>query len=166
MTAADNTKAFEQSTDWEFLAEVGVDSGQLFLVDPCYLSMWDNSVGFDVKRQYRHKTTGEVLEYEKDFPHYEAVIKRHGKTMNQLNASGEWDQIEQTQPPGMNYNAVAHATLSKAGGGQVDLGAAFSTGYGDGSYPVFVRRNAEGRIMQVLIDFDLEDDDGDEVAHG
>ena len=155
----DATQAVEQSANqWEKIAEVGVDSGQLFLVDPAYLNMWTDEKYVDL-RQYRHTVTGEILEFRKDFPHYEAVIERHGLSMNQLNESGEWEKVEQPQPPGMNYNAVCRATNSKAGCGQVDLGAAFETGWGDGSYPVLVRRNAEGRIMQVMIDFD----DGDEV---
>lgn len=151
--------ANKEQGEWEFLAEVGVDSGQLLLVDPCYIdSLW-KKVGFEYVRQYRHKHTGEILEYCKDFPHYEAVIERHGKTMNDLNESGDWEPVDQPSTGGLNYAACCHATLSKADGGQVDLGAAFSTGYGDGVYPVFARRNKEGYIMQVMIDFEPSDDE-------
>jgi hypothetical protein len=37
----------------------------------------------------------------------------------------------------------------------------FSTGYGDGIYPVYVKMNSDGRVSMVVIDFegDLGDDD-------
>lgn len=154
------TASAHNESEWELLAEVGVDSGQLLLVDPCYIENHWKTDQFKDLRQYRHVTTGDVLEFRKDFSNYEQTIERYGKTMNQLNATGEWKPIDRPMPDGMSYNACCHATLSDAQGGQVDLGAAFSTGYGDGLYPVFVKRNAEGRIMQVLIDFE----DDDEVA--
>ena len=37
--------------------------------------------------------------------------------------------------------------------GHVGLGVSVSTGYGDGNYPVFVRRNDEGRIAEVKVVF-------------
>jgi hypothetical protein len=37
-----------------------------------------------------------------------------------------------------------------AGGG---LGVSVSTGYGDGSYPVYVRHNEEGRVAEVRVVF-------------
>ena len=37
--------------------------------------------------------------------------------------------------------------------GHAGLGVAVSTGYGDGCYPVFVRRNNEGRIAEVKVVF-------------
>lgn len=40
----------------------------------------------------------------------------------------------------------------------VSLGTVFSTGYGDGCYPVYGKTNDEGRIMGVFIDFGLNGD--------
>lgn len=37
--------------------------------------------------------------------------------------------------------------------GQPGLGVTVSTGYGDGEYPVFVKRNSEGRIAEVKVKF-------------
>lgn len=46
------------------------------------------------------------------------------------------------------------------------LGVTVGTGYGDGEYPVLVRRNAEGRVMAVMVDFDpptpADDEDEEE----
>jgi hypothetical protein len=39
---------------------------------------------------------------------------------------------------------------------------AFSTGYGDGLYPVYVKLNDDGRVGMVIIDFDGELDDEQE----
>lgn len=77
--------------------------------------------------------------------------------MNQLNKTGDWFEVEQPPVQGLNYNACCRKTISGESAGQVDLGAAVSSGYGDGSYPVYVRRNYEGRVMQVLVDFALVD---------
>jgi hypothetical protein len=38
--------------------------------------------------------------------------------------------------------------------GHKGLGVVVSTGYGDGVYPVYVKRNAEGRITGLRVDFD------------
>lgn len=34
------------------------------------------------------------------------------------------------------------------------LGVCVRTGYGDGTYPVYVKKNSEGKVMRVLIKFD------------
>jgi hypothetical protein len=44
-------------------------------------------------------------------------------------------------------------TFGHGGKSSEGLGVVVSTGWGDGSYPVFVKRK-NGRIAQVLIDFD------------
>lgn len=46
--------------------------------------------------------------------------------------------------------------------GHAGLGVTVNTGYGDGTYPVYVKRNAEGRIAEVKVVFIGEDDDDDE----
>ena len=33
------------------------------------------------------------------------------------------------------------------------IGFAISTGYGDGEYPVYIKRNKEGRIIRILVKF-------------
>lgn len=42
--------------------------------------------------------------------------------------------------------------------GHAGLGVVVSTGYGDGSYPVYVRRNSEGRIAEVRVVFIEEEE--------
>jgi hypothetical protein len=38
--------------------------------------------------------------------------------------------------------------------GHPGLGVAVSTGYGDGTYPVYIKKNEEGRIVGVMVKFD------------
>ncbi len=40
--------------------------------------------------------------------------------------------------------------------GHAGLGVTVSTGWGDGLYPVYIRRNKEGRIAEVKVVFDTE----------
>lgn len=140
--------------NWEQIGEVTVDSGQVMLVDPLYIDARWQEKPFEDIRQYRHKESGRVLQYLKDFPHYEAVIPDLGRTMNQLNATGEWEQIEQPIPNELSYNAACRATGRHARGGTFGgFAAAVGTAYGDGEFPVLVQRDEAGRILRVMIDF-------------
>lgn len=38
--------------------------------------------------------------------------------------------------------------------GHAGLGVSVETGYGDGTYPVYVRRNREGRVIEARVIFD------------
>jgi len=54
------------------------------------------------------------------------------------------------------YLGACQATLSEAGAGTIGMSSAVavSTGWGDGVYPVYVKRGEGDRIMQVIIDFE------------
>jgi hypothetical protein len=108
--------------NWFKIGEVGVDSGQLILTDPCYMKQWKDD-GY-------HPEDAPDGEYS-----YSGVCK--GTNKNQ------YVQCQYT----MGHNGIA---------------VAFSTGYGDGTYPVFAKRGAEGRIMEVKVLFDWEESDEDE----
>ena len=84
------------------LGHVSVDSGQLVLVDPCYLKDWKDGP-FD-------------LDFKPDNDYAKCCLK----------------------------------SLSVLGGGPVfnDLAVCFSTGWGDGTYPVFATKE-DGRIVKV-----------------
>ena len=60
------------------------------------------------------------------------------------------------------YLGACNATLTN-NYGTLDMGkaVAFTTGYGDGFYPVYAEFNDEGRIAKIVIDFI-----GDEEQHG
>ena len=48
--------------------------------------------------------------------------------------------------------------------GHPGLGVAVSTGYGDGCYPVFVKRDPNGRIAEVRVVFVSEEEDDENVT--
>lgn len=56
-----------------------------------------------------------------------------------------------------SYQGACEATISGSYGelGQASA-VAFSTGYGDGLYPVYVKINEDGRVSMVVIDFEGE----------
>jgi hypothetical protein len=60
------------------------------------------------------------------------------------------------QPYPYSYNGACSATCSKKGAGVLANGNAIavSTGYGDGSYPVYIERDHNGRIIEITISFD------------
>ena len=62
-----------------------------------------------------------------------------------------------------SYDGCCRETLSKDMAGQLNYkmghagaGVAFSTGWGDGVYPVYATYNEEGRIVKVEVLFDEE----------
>jgi len=57
------------------------------------------------------------------------------------------------------YLGACNATLDK-GYGELGNGSAvaFSTGYGDGYYPVYAEINEDGRVAKIVIDFVGDDE--------
>lgn len=98
---------------YERVGEISVDSGQVMLVDPCYI--------------------------DKDF-------------------NTEWDKeaINGKEDPGLNYNGACRITLGEVGcgnfGGNI-MAFATRTAHGDGVYPVYVKRDPDGRIIAMKIKF-------------
>lgn len=108
------------------IGHIWVDSGQMMLGDPCYLSDWGGN------------------EFANDRP-------------------GEY-----------SYAGACTATLSDKSTGIIGtdhrgpregLAAVFATGYGDGSYPVKVTYNSEGRVVAVTVLFDIDPDEDAECGH-
>jgi len=144
------------------IGHVGVDSGQLLLCDPCYIDSQWKSEDFEDIRIYEHVTTKERLQYRVDFPHYAIEIPKYGKTMNELNETGEWKPLDThgSVRHSFSYNACAHATLSENGHGQLNyelghpgVGVAFATAFGDGYYPVYAKYGSDGILKSVTVEF-------------
>jgi hypothetical protein len=59
-----------------------------------------------------------------------------------------------------SYHGASATTLANAYG-ELGNGSAvvFSTGYGDGLYPVYVQMNEDGRVSKVVIDFEGDIDE-------
>lgn len=96
------------------IGECWVDSGQLMIVDPCYMEKWGGD---------EFVPSGAELD---------------GEPANRK----------------FSYEGCCNVTLGEGRAGQLDHGAVVSsTGYGDGSYPVYAYYNDEGRIMRLEVDF-------------
>lgn len=140
------------------IGAVSVDSGQLMLIDPCYIdSLWKDEPFRDI-RIYKNADGTRTLQYGKDFQNYQQPIESEGGlTMNQLNADHGWSKVEPTEVSArLSYDGACQQTLTK-NYGQLEghTALAFSTGYGDGIYPVTAKINPEGRIMGIFINFEL-----------
>ena len=107
-----NTTAISQEV--ELVGHVSVDSGQVMIVDPCY-----------------------VLD-------------------------GEYDEAPENDPSDhiqCTYGHPCAVTLSDAKVGEFfakgyGTAVASSSGYGDGNYPVYAKKNGSGRVVELTIYFD------------
>jgi hypothetical protein len=152
------------------IGDVAVDSGQLMVCDPCYIeSNW-------VKREFEPNEKVEVT-----MPGQAPVVivirekgelvnrwdveldVLGGKTLNAVAAMGlpvMMKRVEENaETSEFSYDGCCKATLSEARSGQLNFrmghagaGVAFSSGYGDGYYPVYGEMNREGRIVRVVIE--------------
>lgn len=153
------------------IGQIGVDSGQVMIVDPCYLKEWKDNE-FSYKTGLRNKQTGKLvccwdeveglgkINWSTPLPEY------GGKCMNDLADDKEnWEQYENYPDEGkFDYSGVCGTTckgmFGEIGGG---LAVASRTYMGDGCYPVYaITEGQGGRVKQIIIDFygneDLEDE--------
>ena len=169
-------------SEWEKAGIVGVDSGQLMVVDPTYIdSEW-------VKEDYSlpHPRWALNDAGQARFPHaaswewgfdfkdmattYETTWPELGDlTVNELIVQDLVSQVELVIPEHapFGYNAVCLATLNAPYYGQLNyrmghpgVAVAFSSGWGDGVYEVQVRK-VDGRIAEariIMIDENEEDE--------
>jgi hypothetical protein len=143
--------------DEVLIGHVGVDSGQLIVCDPCYIdSEWEEEE-FDWKEKANHPDgTEEVIK---------RCSKRWFELIDDINA-GKIKLEPASEPPihNFSFNAIAKATLANEGYGQLNfkmghpgVAVAFSSGIGDGYYPVYAKMVDFGepfgkRIAEVRID--------------
>lgn len=161
--------------EWKKIGAVGVDSGQLMVCDPCYLSRWkdDHPSGPEGNLGYKHedgtilycKLHGPCLaEGAIGFFNFDTVIPKYGKTANQLQKEGVIKKVERRPSGKFTYSGACQATGSEEQAGELEngTGVAFSSGLGDGHYEVFARYQDCGdwgrRVAEVKIVMIDEDD--------
>jgi hypothetical protein len=112
---------------------VGVDAGMVMVTDPCYLADFDSEAA-------------------------------HDSVVGNLNEATAQPAREEGYP--YNYGGACGASCNSDQAGQLNFGAGHagagvvaSSGYGDGTYPVFAEYNDEGRVARLTVEF-LGDDDG------
>lgn len=154
------------------VGHIGVDSGQVMIVDPCYLNKWEDNE-FRNRIGLRNKKTGRVIacwdnvegvgiiNWATPLPEF------GGKCLNDLADDKEnWEKHEEYPDKGQfNYSGVCGITCQDNFGEVGNATAVVSSTYiGDGCYPVYaITEGKGGRVKQLIIDFygneDLEDED-------
>ena len=140
---------------------VGVDSGQIVICDPCYIDSEWKKEEFTNIRKYRHRVTREVLQYRVDFKNYEQIIEYYDKNMNQMIRDEDVEELPAIPAvEKFSYNACCKLTTGKNHSGQLHycvghagVAVVASSGYGDGTYPVFATYNKDNRIIKLEINF-------------
>ena len=125
LTAKARTVRNSESGAWTEVFEAGVDSGQMSIFD---------------EKFYRAKSEGEG----KMSPTWEGMAT--SKHENEKDGGGTF------------YGACCTLTCGEDNGrtsqaGVLEHGAVSSTGYGDGCYPVFVKKNKAGEVVAVKVKF-------------
>lgn len=158
----ENNSFFSKNAEYEIeeLGLVAVDSGQLIITDPSYIDMeWSNE-NLELLQLYKHKKTGNVYIYGKDFFNYENKIQGFDQTVNELIALKELEeiQIDYSKKISYSYAGSCYATLSEKGYGILPFktghqgaGIAIRTVLGDGFYPVYAEKY-DGKIVRVYFD--------------
>tara|TARA_R100000081_G_C4673659_1_gene93875 strand:- start:76 stop:558 length:483 start_codon:yes stop_codon:yes gene_type:complete len=153
------------------IGKVGVDSGQLMVTDPCYLNRFENN-DYKPTRKYVCVTDKKkVIEWPRDFYNYEDdIIDGYNKNMNTLIKDKLFIQVkDEIIDSSYSFVGACHqSSKTENQGGELGngLGLSFSTGFGDGHYPVYAYYedvNGWGRrIKKIEIEFftdeDLEED--------
>ena len=154
------------------IGKVGVDSGQLMVTDPCYLDRFENN-DYKPTRKYVCVTDKKkIIEWPRDFYNYEDdIIDGYNKNMNTLIKDKLFIQVkDEIIDSSYSFVGACHqSSKTENQGGELGngLGLSFSTGFGDGHYPVYAYYedvNGWGRrIKKIEIEFftdeDLEEDD-------
>jgi hypothetical protein len=148
-----------------YLGAAGVDSGQLMVTDPAYIdSQWQYQPYERMDRVLVDTRTGDTFKWGRDFDRYDQPIEPYGKSPNELLEEGRLANVPPPPPPETypySYNGACQATLSEGYGelafrlGHAGAGVVFSSGWGDGMYPVYGEKH-DGRIMRVYIDLGAE----------
>lgn len=162
------------SEERKLIGYVGVDSGQLFITDPCYLlnggwidddDPFVNIIGLkfwgeaeeDVKNflEQKYNIIAEErgsayfipVDNEEEYDKLRGIIYTYADSINKI--------IVARKITDSSYDRISDVTLTQDAG-EVLSGVAFSSGLGDGSYPVYATfREIEGwgrRITKVEIE--------------
>ncbi|MDE1311827.1 hypothetical protein L9W73_17265 [Vibrio aestuarianus] len=155
----EDDELFSKDAEYEIeeLGFVAVDSGQLMITDPCYIdSQWQDD-DLEILRLYKDVENSNVIQYGKDFNHYDDVINGYDQSANQLLASGRIEalEVDYTDRITFSYAGASYATLSNKGYGSMPFelghegaGIVVRTVLGDGMYPVYAEKY-DGKMVRV-----------------
>ena len=129
--------------DWKHIGDIGVDAGICWIGDPCYILADGDQPGLDYDKlidSWPRDKTPETKE------RYKQNLMRN---------------MPDLTPKELEISVEAQLIMAQALVYEHELGICVSTGYGDGSYPVYARIK-DGRVREVKVVFisdeDLEDE--------
>lgn len=171
--------------DWELLnIDVGVDSGQAGVFDDVHFkSNLKAPVELIGRKEYDRKS------YERRVKENEDLLKdlQDNANLRKIFGHRHEDAVEMlrmfdarpTEVSSDFYDVCCSLTLSNVGAGTLEYGAVSTSGFGDGSYTAFCRRNSSGEIVELKIifindseeeliedDFDYDDEPAEESGSG
>lgn len=129
-----------EQSEWRKVGVIGVDAGLCWVGDPCYCVTPDSS-------EHPAETWGEFCSK------LSAMNLRIPPTKDELRPPTD-EELKKAQ----RHNNAQQWNYKS---GHPGLGVTVSTGYGDGTYAVYVRENSEGCVKElkiVFIDDRCEDD--------
>lgn len=87
-----------------------------------------------------------------------------GRTIDFINGKSPFTFPYNTDGPGETwYEKMCDKTLTEPQWGTYDSGVASSSGYGDGSYSLYVAKNDEDEIIGILIDYGVSSEENTEI---
>ena len=138
------------------IGKVGVDSGSLCITDPCYIdSEWEKEE-FDFKEKAVFPNGKEEI--------IRRCTKRWWEIIEDINSGKiKLEPVNEKAKHNFSYNAIAKITLAPPHHGQLNykmghpgVAVAFSSGIGDGLYPVYAKIVDLGdwglRIAEIRVD--------------
>lgn len=145
----------------KLIGQVAVDSGQLMLVDPCYVDSGWKKTEFEDVREYVNEANGDRIIYRVHFPDFEYVLPNYDKTVNDLIADGTFQEAKKEPSGEFSYNGCCQATLTEEGLGQLEdvTALTFRTYWGDGLYDVHGWFDRAGGMRKVEINLYGDSDD-------
>ncbi|MDQ0255565.1 hypothetical protein J2S74_002947 [Evansella vedderi] len=158
------------------IGAVAVDSGQLMIIDPCYIeSYWEKNEnvepegiefwGGDAEQIVEHFNLEETYGVQSNEGGSYTVLtgdyKDLSKEIGQYANQNKLGLIVTEYSPGSTYKQVSDANMNQErtgacihGHGGFPLGLSFASGYGDGLYDVYATYNEDGVIVKVEIEMD------------
>lgn len=154
----------KEESGWDEVGMCMVDSGQLLLIDPCYIKDYIEDKPFIDYRCYEDvETKKQYVFREGDFHHYESKISDYdGATPNDLIGKKQWVANDENNPnrrvAGVkeSYASISYGTIKgdtyqlRLPSTAIGLGVAFRSGCGDGRYPVYAKM-IDGEVAEVKI---------------
>ncbi|MBU2598334.1 MAG: DUF4241 domain-containing protein [Actinobacteria bacterium] len=152
--------------EWVKIGVIGVDSAHVLVCDPCYIdSEWTKEDG-DIEKLLKVKDTEEIIDME-------AVLQKgrtyksewkEGITYNEGIERGLLKSVPVKQTHTFSLDGCFRETCKKSEGGQLNykkghagVGVVCSSGFGDGTYNVFVKYdnfdNWGQRIVELKVVF-------------